>query len=117
MSKFSNRYLVDLRDSQNNSPSFKWKSLSIGKNGSVFLKYYGGDKLDNCTYNARGLLLSSPKPFVIIKEGDSHISYEYDGDVFVNRITEGRNRIDIITNLDEIINDIQEFINQENAPE
>jgi len=96
---------------------FIWRPLSLECNQDVFLKYYNGDKLDNCIYNARGLFQVFPNPFVIIKEGNEYASYDYCGDVMVERRTKDNIRTDIIINLEDIINDIEDFIMKENAPE
>lgn len=117
MKKFGNRQVIDLRINQKGTTCFKWKALSIEGNKDVFLKYYDGGKLDNCIYNAKDFFQPFPNPFVIIKEGDEYVSYDYYGDVTIERTTKGNIRIDIIKNLKNIINDIEDFIKKGNAPE
>jgi len=117
MKKFGNRQVIDLRKNQKGTTCFKWKALSIEGNKDVFLKYYDGGKLDNCIYNAKGLFQVFPNPFVIIKEGNEYASYDYCGDVMVERRTKENVRTDIIINLEDIINDIEYFIMKGNAPE
>ena len=117
MSKFRKRADIGLRDREINEPFFKWKSLSVKGNDRVFLTYYSDDDLDDCIFNAKDLSPSYPYPFIIMKEGDTNALYEYHDDVLVDRIKTDKGRIDVITNLDAIINDIEAFIKESTSSE
>lgn len=114
------RIINDFRIDFINSPSYRWKALATGSPYAVWLKYYNGDTPDNGEFDVKDLCqaLSTPSSLVYFqKESGDAVSYEYDGNVIVNRKTNGNIRIDIIANLDDIIHNIESFIcEMENAP-
>ncbi|MBR3065571.1 MAG: hypothetical protein IKG90_08020 [Bacteroidales bacterium] len=117
---FENKRIVeDFRKDKTNSPSYRWKPLQLSEEYDIWLKYYAGDKLDNKIFNVKDLCKGIQHAYVyFIKQDGESFSYEYDGDVIVDRKTENKIRTDIIDNLDKIEKDIKkQIVEMKNAPE
>lgn len=114
---FENRRTVeDFRKDRTSSHSYRWKPLQITEEFDIWLKYYAGDLLDNLVFNVKDWCNIQPAYVYFIKQRGESFSYEYNGDVIVDRKTENNIRIDIIVNLDDIERDIKKQIdNMKNA--
>lgn len=113
MGKFNNeRIITDFRNDQNGSPSYRWKALQIIEDYDIWLKYYGGGLIDNDVYSCKSIAPQSlPHAYIYYRYGtNDYISYEYKGDVIVNRETKDNIRLDVIQNIDDIIEDIKHLL-------
>ena len=117
---FENKRIVeDFRNDKTNSPSYRWKPIQLSNDYDIWLKYYAGDKLDNLLFNVKDWSNGIQHAYVyfIKKDGES-FSYEYNGDILVDRKTKNNIRTDIIDNLDGIEMNIKKQIEEmKNAPE
>lgn len=117
---FENRRKVeDFRKDRISSRSYRWKPIQMSEEFDIWLKYYAGDKLDNCLFNVKEWCNGIQPAYVyFIKNSSESFSYEYNGDVLVDRKTKDNIRTDIINNLDDIEKDIKKQIDDmKNAPE
>ena len=117
---FENRRKVeDFRKDRISSRSYRWKPIQMSEEFDIWLKYYAGDKLDNCLFNVKEWCNGIQPAYVyFIKKSSESLFYEYNGDVLVDRKTKDNIRTDIINNLDDIEKDIKKQIDDmKNAPE
>lgn len=114
MDLFTNkRIITDYRNNQANSPSYRWIQVYHDGHFVVMLKYYAGGNLDNQTFNVQHFPLSFPKAYVFFQNINGEVvSYEYNGDVEIERKTENNVREDIIVNIDEIKRNIINYIHE-----
>ena len=117
MDLFKNKRIIsDFRYDQNNSPSYIWKPIQISNDFDIWLKYYNGDKLDNCVFDVKDLLklIGIPHAYVYFHDikDDFYFSYEYGGRVRISRITKDDICYDTIENIDEIVKNIEQQIKE-----
>ena len=116
MEKF--HYLQNVQVSKKDfaySPSYRAEKIThqmnIGKD--VWIKYYAFDKVDNTTIEINGqekYVGASSIMMYVSNDTDSYDVYTYDGFLYLQRTTENRIRQDIITNIDEIVVEFQEYL-------
>lgn len=98
------------------SPSYRAENITNQMNiggGDVWIKYYAFDKVDNATIEINGQekYIGTPSIMMYVSnDNESYDVYTYYGTLYLLRITENRVRQDIITNIDDIIADFQEFL-------
>ena len=109
---FENRRKVeDFHKDQMSSYSYRWKPIQMSEEYDIWLKYYSGDKIDNLLFNVKDLCNGIQHAYVyFIKQNGESFSYDYNGDVMIDRTTENNVRTDIIDNLDSIERDIKNHI-------
>lgn len=103
------------KDLGGHSPSYRaekiTRQMNIGRD--VWIKYYAFDKVDNATIEINGQekYIGTPSIMMYISTDDeAYDVYTYDGILCLTRITEDRVRQDIITNIDEIVAEFQEYL-------
>ena len=119
MGKF--HYLQNVQNSKKDlggySPSYRAEKITLQMNigRDVWIKYYAFDKVDNTTIEINGQekYIGTPSIMMYISTDDeTYDVYTYDGILCLTRITEDRVRQDIITNIDEVVAEFQEYLQE-----
>lgn len=113
------RIIEDFRRDQSSSTSYRFEAISVDDDYKVWIKYYDGDKLDNCSFDVKSICNGKfPHAYVYFQKGEEAIfSYEYEGSVIIDRKTENKVRKDVIDNFDEILSNINKQIDEmKNTP-
>lgn len=124
MGKF--HYLQNVQNSKKDfggySPSYRAEKITLQMNigRDVWIKYYAFDKVDNTTIEINGQekYIGTPSIMMYISTDDeTYDVYTYDGILCLTRITEDRVRQDIITNIDEVVAEFQEYLQEKQKEE